>query len=35
VQKVILHPTEDRWQKTEDSKNNALRIRLCAKNAGR
>ena len=24
VQKVVLHPTEDRWQKTEDSKNNAL-----------
>jgi hypothetical protein len=35
VQKVILHPTEDRWQKTEGSKNNALRIRLCAKNAGK
>jgi hypothetical protein len=26
---------EDRRQKTEDSKNNALQIRLCAKNAGK
>jgi uncharacterized protein len=24
VQKIVLHPTEDRWQKTESSKNNAL-----------
>jgi hypothetical protein len=35
MQKVILHPTEDRWQKTEESKNNGLRIRPCAKNAGK
>jgi hypothetical protein len=35
MQKVILHPTEDRWQKTEASKNNGLRFRPCAKNAGK
>jgi hypothetical protein len=35
VPKVVRHPTEDSWQKTEVSKNNVLRIRLCAKNAGK
>jgi hypothetical protein len=35
AQKVILHPTEDRWQKTEGSKNNGLRISSCATNAGK
>jgi hypothetical protein len=33
VQKVGLHPTEDRWRKTEGRKNNALQIRLCVKKA--
>jgi hypothetical protein len=35
VQKVVLHPAEDGWRKTEGRKNNALRIRLCVKNAGK
>jgi tetratricopeptide (TPR) repeat protein len=35
VQKIILHPTKDRWQTTDGRKNNGLRIRPCAKNAGK
>jgi peptidyl-prolyl cis-trans isomerase SurA len=34
-EKVVLHPTEQRWRKTEGSQNNGLRIRPCAKNVGK
>jgi len=35
MQKIILHPTEDRGQTTDGRKNNGLRIHPCAKNAGK